>query len=36
MHSIFDDGEVLGALATLLLILVPMGLIMAYDAIKGK
>ena len=35
MHDLLTDGEVLGALVTILIILVPLGLIMAYDAIKG-
>lgn len=36
MNDIFGDGEVLGALVTLLVIIVPMLAVMAYDKHKAN
>lgn len=36
MNDIFGDGEVLGALVTVLLIVGPILAVMAYDKFKGK
>jgi hypothetical protein len=36
MNDIFGDGEVLGAIVTLAVILVPMAAVMAYDWYKER